>query len=61
VTGTGRSRVIRADVPEPLWDEIKQVVVMPAAYTEEEAAAAMLAMVRERTELEVSHDGDGAS
>lgn len=41
-------RVVRADIAEPVWDEFKGIVVMPTPYTEAEAAAAMLVLVRER-------------
>lgn len=42
------SRVIRADVPEPLWDQVRGIVVMPERFSEAESAAAMLALVRDR-------------
>lgn len=40
--------VITAGVPWPVWDQHAGVVVMPAAYTGQQAAA-MVALVRERS------------
>lgn len=42
------SRVIRADVPLPLWDTHRQVMVLPRQLSERAACAAVLELVRER-------------
>lgn len=42
------SQVIRAAVPYPLWDEHRGVIAIPASYSDEQASAAMLELIRER-------------
>lgn len=42
-------RVIRADVPEPLWDQWRGIMIVPSRLTEVEADDAVAQLVRERS------------
>lgn len=42
-------RIIKADVPQPLWDEFRGIMVLPAVLTDAEADAAVVELVRERS------------
>lgn len=42
-------QIVRADVPEPVWDEFRGIMVIPAGLADEEADAAVAQLVRERS------------
>lgn len=41
-------RIFRADVPEPIWDQIKGIMVVPEGLTETQVYQTMVRLICER-------------